>query len=98
MKKLIIVVIVSIIALCVSYQANAADYTINVPQYSEQYISGRSHDTKILLKTICINGYKFLVTYIPVGSSDASPQLSVIQMYKASESSYKNESPMKCAD
>lgn len=93
MKKFIAVIIVSIIALYVSV-ASAADYTVKVPRFGEPYDS--KLETNIIIKTICIDGYKFLVTYFPVGLSD-SGTVSTIQMYKQ-QGLNAPSTPMKCSD
>lgn len=91
MKKIIAVIIVSIIAFYFSF-ASAADYTVNVPRIDS---SSRS-ETVVIIKTICIDGYKFLVTYFPVGTSD-SVSVSTIQIYKH-QGFNAPSTPMKCLD
>lgn len=70
----------------------AADYTVKVSKYSK--ISSISENSAtIMIKTICIDGYKFLITYTPAHSDESSPALNTIQMYeKVSGMIY----PMQC--
>lgn len=92
MKKLIAVMIAVIVAFYVSYAA-AADYGIEVPQYSPR---DKGHwKTQILIKTICIDGYKFLVTYLPADVPYSSGIVSTIQMYQHIDST-ASAVPMRC--
>ena len=86
---------IAILAILVFYVsvASAADYTVKVPQYS----CDAKRETSIILKTICINGYKFLVTYVPAHTAKSSAALTTTQMYKQ-QGLNAPSTPMKCSD
>ena len=97
MKRLILIFT---LALCGSLltKVYAADYTVKFDPYADT----RGNKAEVQIKTICIDGYKYLVTYTPLSpGGNRGHEASTIQMWKQTKSTtggFLAPEPQKCGE